>query len=253
MSSSLTLRLLNGDQILMPFDQSHITVLDLFIAIWKECGIGMNHLVLEGHDDDDDKNDQNILVLSGVHNDYGYSDRHWFDKKSQPWMGALRVFDLGQFGVCSVLSAPKRRQLVLYCRTIEDKPKIDKNLTQSIYKIMRTHVMCLDLNNLSFHRPCSGLSVEYSEGWGWKPSSKEALVNDDFSLIDVESFISFGKAFDNPDMFRPGPRVHESTGDRIDDFIIQYFLMSGYQPSWKCKVSRRNFSVQPILSSGVLS
>lgn len=251
-STTLPIRLLNGEQILVTFDTARITVLDLFIEVWKTCGIGMNHIVLEVEDHKDHKDDKDdkdkYLVLSEVHTEYGYSDRHWFLNTSHPWLGAFRVFDLGQFGSCSVLSVPKRRKLVVYClnTNMTKDVKDVKNFWNYLDKI----VMCLDLNDLSFHQPLCMVRVEYGEGWGWTPSSKDAIVNENFSLIDIESFISFANTMGKPDMFRSGPAVFESTPDRVDQFIAQF--KSGYQPMWKCKVGRRDFSMKPILSSGVL-
>lgn len=255
-STNLIIRLLNSEQILVTFDNAHITVLDLFIQVWKTCGIGMNHIVLQRDNNEDKKNEDDIsddknkyLVLSEVHEEFGYSNQHWFLNTSQAWLGAFRVFDLGQFGSCSVLSVPKRRKLVVYCLNMTKDVKDVKDV-KNFWNYLDKIVMCLDLNDLSFHQPLCKVRVEYGEGWGWTPSSKDAIVNENFSLIDIESFISFANALNKPDMFRSGPAVFESTSHRVDQFIAQY--KSGYQPMWKCKVGRRDFSMQPILSSGVL-
>lgn len=216
-SVDLHFRSLNGDMVCITFENDFTTVLDLFIHVWKVFGISINHMVLY-----EDKNDKNSLVLSEVHNEFDYLDRKF---------GAFRVIRISQFKECSILCLPKRRKLVVY---LNHK---DKKIN---------HMMCLDLNDLSFHRPCTQIEIEYGEGWGWGPSSSTSLVNENVWFIDIDSFLSYAISIEKPDMFNAGSKVFQSTIDRIDDFISHY--IRGYRPSCICKVQRKDFSVKSIVS-----
>lgn len=132
----------------------------------------------------------------------------------------------GTFERCSALCVPnKPRRLMVY--------------------MGRRRTMCLDMNDLTFHRPFNHVSIEYGTGWGWTPYLSDSLENIHVRYVDVSSFQAYAARIGKPDMFRAGSAVFETCLDRIDDYLASHKM--GYQPSYITRTARDSLAVADTL------
>lgn len=215
-STELVVRSLNGDLTSILFEKPHQELLEVLVQIWKALGVKINTWVFEQNDDEKEK-----IEVREVHESYTYRQQHLFVKDDSRYVqkqGAHRTIDLSRFSRCNVLFTPKHRVFLIH------------------YDQKNGAIMCLDLNDLTFHEEIRHIQC-MRQSRDFAPIS-----NHNYRFIDVDSFMRIKNA---ETFFRAGPRVFESTIDKIDTFIASR-TMSDYQPGFISKVSRTHFSFKPF-------
>lgn len=221
----LLVKTLNGELTSISFDNPYQSLLSIFLKIWQTCGLQYNHFIFENENEDKDK-----LEITQIHTDFDFKNNKYFvggDKAFYRYTGIFRILDLQRFGKCNILFTPKEPNfLVYYGENKKNKKRYD--------------IMCLDLNDLTCNKNIFEIGGGYQSykviGMFEKDGKKIYITNDHFTFIDTLSFTSV-----HPTLFQNGPKVFESTFDKVDQYIASRF--PGYEASYLSKKYRADFSV----------
>jgi hypothetical protein len=210
----MIVKMLNGELISISFDSPEQQLMEIFVKIWETCGVEINMWIFENMENSDEK-----IVIDE------YQSKWDFKNKEQSFVDAIsykkregsrRKIDLRRFGRCNIMSVPKKNRN--FCVYYDNK---------------KNRVLCVDLNDLTFHKQIQELA--------FGTYGLVDIRNEEFRYIDYDSFMNHPRA---STIFRAGSRVFESSSDKIDSYISG--VLTGYKPSYICKVSRDNFNVNPL-------